>query len=312
MNAMQLVSPDMPRPAGALSPLAHASVDDLTWLNIADIFRALRLPRTPWLRGVLELLCRRAARRFAIQVATVDHLVGSAGLSAGGAWICGQLADGIELRGALPPIDGPLLVVSNHPGLLDAAALFVCLPRPDLRVLAARRPFLNALPNSAAVLLSVGETSVERSAAVRAAVHHLRAGGALLNFPAGRIEPDPLALPGAIESLAGWSASIDLFARHARELTIVPAIVAGVFHPAALSHFLIHLHRSRDDRQWLAAILQLMYPERYRTCVRVSFGRPIRAGAGPASPLVIAEARRLIEELAPMQNAKFGQHIPMP
>lgn len=269
----------------------------LTWLNAADMRSAFGIDRRLPCSGLADLLFALPARAFARQVLTLDAIVGRDGLQAGGAWICGQLSRGVELRGEPPPLSGPLLVVANHPGLLDAAALFASIPRNDLRVLAIARPFLQALPHIAERLFAVGDTPAARTSAVRAAVRHLRAGGALLSFPAGQIEPDPLSLPGAEATLASWSQSIDLIARLAGEVTVVPAIVAGVLTPAAVHHPLTRLRRTPADRRWLAAILQLMLPRLQRTTVRVQFGRPIAATGAPLSAAVATEARRLLSEV---------------
>lgn len=280
------------------SPASPAALADLTWLNSADVLSAFGLgPGTP-LRGLAELACRVPARRFARQMLMLDEVVGRAGLGAGGAWICAQLTEGLEIRGEPPPATGPLLIVANHPGLVDAAALFAAIPRADLRVLAITRPFLRALPNIASHLIAVGDTPASRTAALRAAARHLRAGGALLTFPAGRIEPDPLRLPGAAASVAGWSASVDLLARLAGAPPLLPMIVGGVLAPAALAHPLVRLRRTPAERQWLAAILQLLLPPLRRTRVRVQIGRPLHGLDEAASALAAAEARRLIDAVA--------------
>lgn len=281
---------DRARPASTLA--------DLIWLNIGDIVGAFGLrPATP-LRGLAELAARIPAQRFARRLLALDGLVGAEGLQAGGAWICRQMGGGVEVRGDPPPAAGPLLLVANHPGLLDAMALCAAIPRADLRILAIKRPFLRALPNIAAHLFAVGDTPAARTGAVRAAARHLRGGGALLTFPAGRIEPDPLSLAGAAASLDDWSASVDLIARLAAPVTVLPVIVGGVLNPAALSHPLTRLRRRPEDRRWLAAILHLMHPELRRGAVRVQLGRPIAATGAPVSTAVRADAARLLAAVA--------------
>jgi 1-acyl-sn-glycerol-3-phosphate acyltransferase len=285
-------------PPGGEAPGRAASLADLTWLNVADILAAFGLPRALPLRGLAELAAREPARRFARQIVTMDGIVGAAGLQAGGAWICGQLSGGVELRGGPPPADGPLLIVANHPGLVDAAALFSAIPRADLRVLAIARPFLRSLPNIAARLFAVGDSAASRTAAVRAAARHLRSGGALLTFPAGRIEPDPLYHGAAADAVGAWSDSVNLLARLAGDVTVLPMIVGGVISPAAMRHPIARLRRRPADRQWLAAILQLMLPRLRGGRVRVQIGGPIAAAGGEVHSAVAAEARRLIAEVA--------------
>lgn len=287
-----------PRPAPALPPPAEGQLAELTWLNVADVRSAFGARPGAPLRGLADLALRVPARRFARQLLTLDAIVGAAGLAAGGDWICRQLCAGVELRGEPPPRSGPLLVVANHPGVLDAAALFTAIPRADLRVLAITRPFLRALPQITARLFAVGDTPATRTAAVRAAARHLREGGALLTFPAGRIEPDPLSATGAAESLASWSASVDLFARLAGPVAVAPMIVGGVIAPAALRHPLARLRRTPAERRWLAAIIQLMLPPLRGNVVRVQMSAPVEAGGRPLSQAVAAAALRLIAEVA--------------
>jgi hypothetical protein len=169
-------------------------------------------------------------------------------------------------------------------------------PRTDLRVVAAERPFLDALPNTSRYLLTVAETSPGRFGLVRAATQHLRGGGAILTFPGGRIEPDPAVLPGAVEALGRWSASVDLFARFVPDLTVVPAVVVGVLSPTALRNPLTFVRRQPRDRQWLAATLQMLVPALRNVTTRVAFGRPIHVeNESLVSQAVMAETRRLIE-----------------
>ena len=252
-------------------------------------------------RRPLELLFRVPARRLARQVAIYDEVVGESGLAAGGAWALGRMARHVvvEAKENVPP-EGPLLLVANHPGLADALALFATVPRRGLRVVAAERPFLAALPNTSRYLIPVSETSPrKRFEAVRSVTRHLKRGGAVLTFPGGKIEPDPAVLPGAVEALERWSESLDFFARLVPGLTIVPAVVSGVLSPTALRNPLIFVRRRPRDREWLAASIQMMTPALRNVTTRVAFGRAVRAGEIPdrtAREAVLEEARRLIED----------------
>jgi hypothetical protein len=103
-------------------------------------------------------------------------------------------------------------------------------------------------------------------------------------------------LPGAVAALDRWSASADNFARLAPGLVIVPVVVSGVISPSALRNPLTRLRRSRRDREWLAATLQVLVPALRNVDVRVEFGRPIHAEPGAAvGDVVIEESRRLME-----------------
>ncbi|WP_129676301.1 1-acyl-sn-glycerol-3-phosphate acyltransferase [Candidatus Chloroploca sp. Khr17] len=283
-------------PSNVPTGFPPASLAELTHLNTSDILAAFGVQREWPLRGLFEILCRPTAQRFACEVAALDQLVGSAGLVAGGAWMVGRWAERFTVLGDPLP-DGPLLLVANHPGMLDAMALFAGIQREDLRVPAITRPFLRCLPNIRSVLIPVGGQPGERVAVLRTAARHMREGGAILTFPAGRIEPDPLIDARAITDLAHWSASVGLFARLGGQIPVVPVIVGGVIAPEALRHPIVRLRRRPEDQRWLAAIWQLLRPQLRRVHVRVSFGRPLSATLPDLGAAVQSEARRLIEGL---------------
>lgn len=277
------------------------TLDELTKINSDDLLSAFGLSRVRRGRGLLERLCRPAARRLARQILMYDSLVASAGLQVGGTWALGQFVRNLVVHGQHSlPRSGSVLIVSNHPGLYDTIALIASIPRGDLRIVAADRPFLRALVHTSHHLITVTEAATERIRVIRAATRHLRSGGALLTFPGGRIEPDPAVLPGAVDALDDWSESITTFARLVADLTVVPVVVSGVLSSAALRHPLAYL-RGRRHHHLLAATLQILLPSLQPGTVCVSFGQSItpRAlcdGDGTAvSATVIAECRRLIE-----------------
>lgn len=284
-------------PAGASRREERARA--LTELCVEDLILAFGLDRLgpgP-IRTVLKSLSSIPARRLAGEISTYDDLVGRAGLSAGGSWMLERLARETVVEGAGGmPREGPLLVASNHPGLADAVALFAAIPREDLRVIAAERPFLSALPNTSLALIPVPPGSRSRSPAIREAARHLKAGGAVLTFPGGEIEPDPAVLPGAVEALGAWSGSADLFARLVPNLAVVPAVVSGVISRLALRNPLTRIRRRPRDRELLAAAFQVLVPALRNVTTRVEFGIPIRpADRDPVSVRVIEEARRIMQ-----------------
>jgi hypothetical protein len=275
-------------------------VEVLTKVCTDDLLCAFGLGELRHGRDLLRLIARIPVRRLARQVATYDEIVGKSGLAAGGAWALERMARSVEVEGLENvPGEGPLLLASNHPGLSDAVALFATTPRADLRVLAAERPFLIALPNTSRYLLTVPEQPQVRFRVVRRAARHLRVGGAILTFPGGKIEPDPAVLPGAVEALEHWSASLDLFARLVPDLAVVPVIVSGVISPTALRNPLTFLRRRKEDREWLAATIQMMIPTLRNCTTRIAFGRSVHtedSADRSVSRATLGEARRLIEQ----------------
>jgi 1-acyl-sn-glycerol-3-phosphate acyltransferase len=181
------------------------------------------------------------------------------------------------------PTGGPALFLSNHPGLADTVSLFAAIPRSDLRIIAIHRPFLVSLPNISGHLSYIGDVPSERMRAVRQVASHLRAGGAALTFPAGKIEPDPDVHTGALESLKDWTDSSGIFLRFVPRLQIVPVLVSGVIWERTAHHWLTRLKRSREDQEKLAASMQLLamvVRDARPTTVDIRFGQPITQNEG--------------------------------
>jgi hypothetical protein len=257
-------------------------------VNIDDILAAVGWPPGAALRAVVGRLVRGPALRFAREMTTFDDEIGRSGIRiAAGALLSAFVRD-IRVTGMEHiPLRGPVLILSNHPGMTDTLALIASIPREDLLVLAAERPFLRALRAASRSLIYIPDEKAKRLAAVRRAVDHLRAGGALLTFPAGDIEPDPAVLPGAAEALGRWSASSLLFLRFVPECTVVPVVVSGVLARPAQQFPLTRLRRKRVDRERMAAMLQVLVhtllPSAWRVRVRVDVLAPRAARDFPRS-----------------------------
>jgi hypothetical protein len=282
--------------------------DALIEINVHDFLASFGLDNQKPGYRALEILCRLPARRFAHQMVTFDRKVGERGLHAGSYDTLKNYVSRLEMEGLENiPKSGPLLVVSNHPGMTDTLVLFSSLPRVDLRVVAAERPFLKSLNNVSNYLINVSDEPGRRLSVVRAAANHLRLGGTILTFPAGEIEPDPVCMPGAIASLEKWSESIGIFARLVPEVQIITAIVSGVIWPKALNHPLTRLRRKPRDRERLGAALQVLFhtilPFYRPVTTRVIYGSPLLASGllvegDPAALMraVTVQARKLIEQ----------------
>jgi hypothetical protein len=266
----------------------------LTEINIEDMLNAWGLGQAHLGRGVWRAIAQPAARDFAREMIRFDAVVGSDGLRRGGETLCRRYTGGVRVAGLEHvPIRGPLLLLANHPGLCDTVALFAVIPRDDLRVIALDRPFLRALPHTARRLYLLPDEVSERVGITRAVARFIRDGGAALTFPAGHIEPDPLVLPGAVKSLGEWSKSIGIFVRLVPDVSIVVAMVGGVYELAALRNPLTRLRRQPKDRELLAAALQLAWRPYQRNVVHVAFAPPLHAAdllSQYADPARIAQA----------------------
>ncbi len=180
-----------------------------------------------------------------------------------------------------PPLPaGPFLALSNHPGTVDTLALFSALNRSDLKIIAVDRPFLKSLTHVSQRLFYVTDDPGARMSLVRQVSGHLRSGGAILTFPAGKIEPDANVYPGAVEALQGWTDSVGIFVRMAPETAILPIVVRGVIWEKAAGHPLTRLKKTREDREKLAAAFQLLAHvvlNKKPLDVTVQIGKPITA-----------------------------------
>jgi hypothetical protein len=294
---------------------SDGTVEALTAINVQDMLEAAGLEGVRRGRRLLEMVCRPGAASFARQVAAYDESVGSSGLRDASLRILRKNIGRLEVAGLdnIPP-EGPLLLVSNHPGLTDAVSLLSTIPRDDVRIVAADRPFLRVLGNTSRHLIYLGESEAGNTAVLRRVAKHLRGGGAVLIFPGGQIEPDPALARAASSPLAGWSKSIGLIVRLCGEIKVVPAIVSGVTCARARNHFLARLRREQKDRERMGAMIQILIPAYRRVTVRLAFGPALeasvlrRAGDDPQAitETIVTHTRRLIEQ--PPTNWKVIVH----
>jgi 1-acyl-sn-glycerol-3-phosphate acyltransferase len=284
-----------------------ATINTLTHINLDDLVSSFGWHDQPLLAAVLRRLFIKPARQFAQQVVQYDDLVGQVGLAeASCRFLQTHYIRDLRVHGREHiPASGPILVLSNHPGLTDTVCLFTAINRPDLRIIAQHRPFLAALVNVTRDLFYISDDAAERMRAVRQVSAHLRVGGAALTFPAGRIEPDMDVHPGALDSLKDWTDSSGVFLRFAPQTKIVPAIVSGVVWERTARHWLTRLKRTRAEREKLATALQLlaMVVRNARpTTVHVRFGKPISVEeVGSTNPACVHQVlmermRSLIED----------------
>ncbi len=276
-------------------------------INIHDLLVSFGLENLQKGRGALEAVFKPLAQHFARQMVAFDRMVGEVGLYPASIETLKNYIRRLEVEGQenIPP-SGPVLVLSNHPGMTDTLVLFSSLPCADLRIVAAERPFLQSLTNISRRIIYVSDESSKRMSVVRTATNHLRQGGAILTFPAGVIEPDPATMPGAVASLEKWSESIAVFARLVPDVQLITAIVSGVIWPKTMNHPLTRLRRQPKDRELLGATLQAMVqatlPFFQPVPTRVIYSKPILASnllAKGDSSLILeaitAQARQLIE-----------------
>ena len=290
-----------------------STLDLLTQINLDDLVSSFGWTDRPLLARTLRGLFHRPARKFAAHMIEFDNAVGSRGLADASRLTLQNYVRSLHVFGQenLPTSSSPatrhlspFLALSNHPGMVDTLALFAALGRPDLKIIALDRPFLNALPNTSKQLFYLKDESASRMTLVRQVSSHLRAGGAALTFPAGHIEPDPDAYPGAVNSLNDWADSVGVFVRMKPETAVLPVLVRGVVREKSAKHWLLKFKKTPQEKEKLTAALQLLAHVAFKQTdihVRVQIGRPIYArdlGSSETRVIhqaVLAEMKRLIE-----------------
>ncbi len=277
--------------------------ESLTRLALDEICGVFGMPPEAHWRGFLESLFQRTARSFAAFGASFDQKVAQWGLDGAARWAVGMFASEVEVDGEETiPAEGPLIVAANHPGSMDVLAITSQISRPDLKVVASGLEFLRHLPELSRHLIYVPRYDLQgRMGVVRAVIHHLAEGGAILIFPGGNIEPDPAVLPGAPDALGSWSHSLDVVLRRVPQAQVVVSIVSGVLTRAALRNPLSPFLRSRRDRQKVAEIVQVGLQMLLRTPLglspRVTFTRlPTDEPRETRMTQLLSAARRQIDE----------------
>lgn len=284
--------------------MTPSNIETLTQINLDDLISSFGWQHHPFLARLLRRTFISPPQRFAHQMVAFDSAIYTHGLVEASRRAARNYVDDIRVFGAdRIPMHG-FLALSNHPGMTDTLSLFISLNRPDLKIIALDRPFLNALPNMSKQLAYVTNDSGARFTLIRQISAHLRTGGAALTFPAGHIEPDPDVQDGAVESLCSWTDSVGVFIRMAPETPVLPVVVRGVVRKKTVHHPLMYLKRAHAEREKLAAALQLLAHVMFKqkdVHVRVQIGNPIytkELGTSETKVIheaVLAEMKQLIE-----------------
>ncbi|MGZ9221434.1 MAG: glycerol acyltransferase [Anaerolineales bacterium] len=256
------------------------SLEILTQINLDDLVSSFGWQNQPWLARLLRRTFIKPARTFASQMADFDSPIATHGLAEASRLTLQHYVRDIRIFGADRIPAGAFLALSNHPGMSDTLSLFVALKRPDLKIIAFDRPFLNALPNVSKQLFYLTDDPASRITLIRQMSTHLKNGGAALTFPGAHIEPDPDVHDGALDSLTSWTSSAGVFIRLAPETAVLPVLVRGVVWKKTAYHPLTYLKRTRAEREKLAGALQLLAHAMWSVrpvTVRVQIGKPIYA-----------------------------------
>jgi len=273
-----------------------------------EIIRAFGLPKTAWSKRAFAWLFHGLIEQFASGGVTFDHIVAVEGLQPAAAWLLTRFCKNVTAHGSESiPHDGPLLVVSNHPGVIDVLLIMALLGRKDVKQISNNIAFLQCLPATSAHLIYGARTKEphKRMTAVRAGIRHLQSGGVLVLMGTGIIDPDPEVYPDSSESLEHWSPSIDLFLRKIPETQLIITIVSGVLSPGWGHHPITWLRKEGRRKRLLAEIGQVtqqaLFPGSLLLAPHISFSAPLRlselqleGNSGRVLPAIIIRAKDLL------------------
>ena len=247
--------------------------------------------KSPLGRWMLNAALGGQLREFADNMAAFNLDVVTRGLADATTALCARYGGRVIAEGLHHiPATGPILLVSNHPGMFDTLAIYATLPRPDIQAVARPQPLLGLLSSLAPNLLMLPDEGAGRAGGLRQILQALRADGALLIYPAGHLEPEPVlvgrhGLKGAEphEPLGPWSSGVGtlvkLAVRQGVPLHVVPTSLSGVLSESTWRWFgpLLKLRKTLRGREDLTAVLQVAFPRLGQTTIRVRYGAPLDA-----------------------------------
>jgi len=285
-----------------------AEIRKLSNAVIGEIFLALGFSKTGSAYRTFGGLFRKAADRLSTICVTADRMVATDGFPKAATWMLTNWCSRVTGRGTKTvPVKGPLLVISNHAGSYDTFVIASKLDREDLKLISSDIPFLKNLPNANSHIIFLSDKTQERMIAARAGMRHLKAGGALLLYGTGLIDPDPEVYPDAEAWIEKWLPSIDLFLRAAPDTQVVISIVSGVVAERWAHHPITWLKRIDWQKRRLAefsqVLQQLFLPGSLYLDARISFAPPVgmeellrESGSDRVLPAVIRRGKALLAE----------------
>lgn len=274
----------------------------LSQINLEDMCKAIGINNS-LLKASLTPFLMPHASKLAKEVLHFDKSIKATNLQEASKHFCGQYTKNVEAMGLETlPATGPLLILSNHPGLFDTVSLFSQMSRADLKIIALDRPFLRAMPALNEALFFV-PSEQQKTALVRKATRHLQAGGSILTFPAGQIEPDPYLREGTLKSVETWSGSILHLKQMVPDLSIVIAMVAGVFNKRLLNHPLVKIKQTTEAKEHLAATLQVASKGYQTNTITIAFSQAImESDKNVLKKLLSSSAKDCLDKLKKMNE----------
>lgn len=233
--------------------------DSLTRIVLEDIKTSANFKKRKIISWMIDTFGYRPAGWLAELLERIDDQLNETTLCETAGRAIQSFSDGLVVnnQGAIP-VYGPLLVVANHPGLADILGVVASLKREDVKIVAQQKGFMRVLRNINRHILTIEPDSTFKLNVIREVIHALKDGMAVIIFPSGSLEPDPAIVPGAVESLQGWSDSIDVFLNKVPETQLLPLLVSNVLTEKAWNSRFAKLGRNQKRRQQFASVVQFI------------------------------------------------------
>jgi 1-acyl-sn-glycerol-3-phosphate acyltransferase len=284
-----------------------ADVNNVTSSLVEEVFNALGLSKTGFACRNFGWTVRPLARRVAVLTVPCDDDLKKFGSQVAAANFVRNFVSDVKARGTETfPLEGPVIVASNHPGAYDSFSIISKIPRPDTKIMVSDIPFLSYLPTIKKYVFFATSEPSSRINAVRASIRHLQEGGCLTIFATGLIDPDPEVWGEAEASqhLEHWSPSLELFMKKVPQAKLIVTITSGVLDPWWGKTRLTHFLKPGADRRRLAefgqVISQLLRPGHKLYTPHISFAPPVTLddlghGEGEAMLKMIMNAKSLLK-----------------
>lgn len=260
-------------------------------------------------RRILEPITKPVLETFIDLIAAADEETAQISFQSACATLARRFMPNVEVLGLdQVPLEGPLLLLANHPGAFDELVVAALVKRHDLRFFANDHPILTSFPHVSEHAVYSGNSDSQKMAGLRHAIRHLRDGGTLLLCPAGKTEPDPRYTPGAYEAFAEWSPSVEVLARRNESLRIVVVQISNVVSGGMVRSPLFAFRPTPLERQKFATsvqvALQFASPSFFNLVPRITFSAPatvaeLTASGASVREAVVARARQMLPLHAP-------------
>ncbi len=255
-------------------------IADLRAKIIDEIVAAFGFSKTGLTRSLLAPLFWLPANHFAKLVSHIDEVAAKEGVPKAAEVMLSYFVDEIRSEGSENlPLDGPLLIASNHPGAYDILVVLTNIRRQDIKIVVSDVPLIQSLPGFDRHMIYTPAGIGPRMAALRKLIRHLQDGGTGLIFPSGKVDPDPAISSEGEGRLATWSGSLDLILDKVPETKLSISIISGVIAPEFMKSPLIRVINEPWRQQKLAEILQVMQQlvlqKKIRSIPGITFGEPI-------------------------------------